>query len=252
MTKKLACLWQGHDIYIFLYHRHLQSVFILLDRYKTYFLKLQNGHRIPLGQSPVNFGQNGRKLLSGQGQTVKAVMGLHSCAVPSQFSLSDFCVYVIDIKSNLLSIYAQAKQLSIRSYFLLKTIFPPLSLICILRDFIVCAGWNWSNFHETWKERKIPYLFACWLISHAFLPSVTFFWKLHFWKKSYKNTTTVCVRLDLGPNCLPRFSSDDKSPIKACLDIKIDEFSSPNHGPLNVHFNFNPYRENIILSSFLR
>ena len=65
-------------------------------------------------------------------------------------------------------------------------------------------------------------LFAFWVILHAFLPSVDFFFKLTFSKKSFRNTVRESnsldpnqarrfVEPDLGPDCLQRLSADDKS-----------------------------------------
>ena len=74
-------------------------------------------------------------------------------------------------------------------------------------------------------------LFACWVIVHAFLSSVDFF-QFFFSKESFRNTIRVSNRLDpdqarrfvgpdLGPNCLQRFSADErqKSPL-AGKDVK--------------------------------
>ena len=52
---------------------------------------------------------------------------------------------------------------------------------------------------------------AFWILWHAFLPSADFFFKINFFKKSFRNTIKVSNSLDLGPNCLQRLSADDTS-----------------------------------------
>ena len=83
-----------------------------------------------------------------------------------------------------------------------------------------------SQMHFWWAPTSYAFLqhwiFACWVILHAFLSSVDFFFKLTFSKKIFQeyhqsvkqfdpDQAWRCVRPDLGLNCLQRLSADDKS-----------------------------------------
>ena len=66
------------------------------------------------------------------------------------------------------------------------------------------------------------------------LSSGDFFSKLTFLKKSFRNTIRVSNGLDpdqdhsvgpdLGPNCLQRFTADDKSCITVFCPVKVHQF----------------------------